>query len=105
MGTKSETDMGGQSWVFNHGLSLIGLLRSCLDYPLNDTTRIGSVFEALKTQLQFQGGHEILETVTYINDFCNTYIAHQEQELTNKNLAGQKLKIWIETLSGSRHSI
>lgn len=84
--------------VFNNGLSLIGLLRSCLDYALNDTTKIGGVFEALQTQLRFQGGRKVLETVTRINDFRNTYIAHQEQELTDKNLAEQELKIWIEAL-------
>jgi len=84
--------------VFNNGLSLIGLLRSCLDYALNDTTTIGGVFEALQTQLRFQGGRKFLETVTRINDFRNTYIAHQEQELTDKNLAEQELKIWIEAL-------
>jgi type III restriction enzyme len=84
--------------VFNNGLSLIGLLRSCLDYALNDTTKIGGVFEALQTQLRFQGGRKFLEIVTRINDFRNTYIAHQEQELTDKNLAEQELKIWIEAL-------
>jgi type III restriction enzyme len=84
--------------VFNNGLSLIGLLRSCLDYALNDTTKIGGVFEALQTQLRFQGGRKFLETVTRINDFRNTYIAHQEQELTDKTLAEQELKIWIEAL-------
>ncbi|UIE37313.1 DEAD/DEAH box helicase [Leptodesmis sichuanensis] len=84
--------------VFNNGLSLIGLLRSCLDYALNDTTKIGGVFEALQTQLRFQGGRKFLETVTRINDFRNTYIAHQEQELTDKKLAEQELKIWIEAL-------
>ena len=84
--------------VFNNGLSLIGLLRSCLDYALNDTTKIGGVFEALQTQLRFQGGRKVLETVTRINDFRNTYIAHQDQELTDKNLAEQELKIWIEAL-------
>ncbi len=84
--------------VFNNGLSLIGLLRSCLDYALNDTTKIGGVFEALQTQLRFPGGRKVLETVTRINDFRNTYIAHQEQELTDKNLAEQELKIWIEAL-------
>ncbi len=84
--------------VFNNGLSPIGLLRSCLDYALNDTTKIGGVFETLKTQLRFQGGRNILETVARINDFRNTYIAHQEQELTDKNLAEQELKIWIEAL-------
>jgi type III restriction enzyme len=84
--------------VYNNGLSLIGLLRSCLDYALNDTTKIGGVFEALHTQLRFQGGRKLLERVTRINDFRNTYIAHQEQELTDINLAEQELKTWIEAL-------
>jgi type III restriction enzyme len=84
--------------VFNNGLSLIGLLRSCLDYALNDNTKIGGVFEALHTHLRFQGGRKFLETVTRINDFRNTYVAHQEKELTDRNLAEQELKIWIEAL-------
>lgn len=84
--------------VFNNGLSLIGLLRSCLDYALNDTTQTDGVFAALHTQFRFQGGRKLLETITRINDFRNTYIAHQEKELTDRNLAEQELKIWIETL-------
>ncbi|NJK70320.1 MAG: hypothetical protein HC941_30845 [Microcoleus sp. SU_5_3] len=84
--------------VFNNGLSLIGLLRSCLDYALNDTTKIGGIFEALHTQFRFQGGRKLLETVTRINDFRNTYIAHQEKELIDRNLAEQELKVWIEAL-------
>jgi len=73
-------------------------LRNCLDYALNDTTKIGGVFETLQTQLRFQGGRKLLETVTRINDFRNTYIAHQEEELTDQSLAKQELKIWIEAL-------
>ena len=84
--------------VFNNGLSLIGLLRSCLDYALNDTTKIGGVFESIHTCMRFQGGRKLLETITRINDFRNTYVAHQEKELTDRKLAEQELKIWIEAL-------
>jgi type III restriction enzyme len=48
--------------------------------------------------VRFLGGRKFLETVTRINDFQNTYIAHQERELTDRNLAEQELKIWIEAL-------
>jgi type III restriction enzyme len=65
---------------------------------LNATTKIGGVFEALHTQLCFQGGRKFLETITRINDFRNTYIAHQEKELTDRTLAEQELKLWIEAL-------
>ncbi|MEN8443862.1 MAG: DEAD/DEAH box helicase family protein [Cyanobacteria bacterium J06555_13] len=84
--------------VFNNGLSLIGLLRSCLDYSVNDNTAIGGVFASLRTQFRVQGVRNLLETITNINDFRNTYIAHQEKELTDKNLAEQELKSWIEAL-------
>jgi type III restriction enzyme len=84
--------------VFNNGLSLIGLLRSCLDYALNDTTEIGGVFEALHKRLRFQDDRKLLEAVTRINNFRNTYIAHQDEALTDRNLAEQELKIWIEAL-------
>ncbi|WP_205369520.1 hypothetical protein [Thermoleptolyngbya sp. PKUAC-SCTB121] len=58
--------------VFNNGLSLIGLLQSCLDYALNDTTKIGGMFEALKTQLRFQSGRKVLETVREHPTFAKT---------------------------------
>jgi type III restriction enzyme len=84
--------------VFNNGLSLIGLLRFCLDYALNSTLKIDGVFAALKTRLRLENGHQILEMVARINDFRNTYIAHQERELTDRDLTEQELKIWIEAL-------
>lgn len=84
--------------VFSNGISLVGLLRSCLEYALNDATKIDGIFAALHTQFRFQGGRKLLETVTRINDFRNTYVAHQEKELTDKTLAKQELKIWIEAL-------
>ena len=31
----------------------------------------------------------------FINNFRNTYVAHQEQELTDANLAEKNLKQWI----------
>ncbi|WP_448532996.1 hypothetical protein [Parathermosynechococcus lividus] len=52
---------------------------------------------AIQTQLRFQGGRKLLETVTRINDFRNIYIAHQEQELTDKNLtSGQNPTVRLE---------
>ncbi|MCU0570830.1 MAG: DEAD/DEAH box helicase family protein [Oculatellaceae cyanobacterium Prado106] len=84
--------------VFNNGLSLIGLLRSCLDYALNDSSNIDGIFTALKARFQFQGARKLLEAITRINDFRNTYIAHQERELTDRALAEQELKLWIKAL-------
>jgi len=84
--------------VFQNGLSPIGLLRSCLDYALNDHTRLGSVFDAVKAEFKVQGGRDLLSRVTKINDLRNHYIAHQEESLTDQKLAAVHLKRWIDTL-------
>lgn len=84
--------------VFNNGISPLGLLRSCLDYALNDNTKIGGVFEAVKTGFRFQGARNVLASVQRVNDFRNTRVAHQEEELTDAKLAETELKTWIEAL-------
>lgn len=90
--------------VFQTGISPLGLLRSCLDYALNDTAKIGGVFAAVKTRFKVQGGRDMLSMVKGINDFRNTYVAHQEQELTDAALAEKELRSWIyglKTLSSA----
>lgn len=84
--------------VSNDGRSLVGLLRSCLDYALNCTTKIDDVFAVLRTQFQVQGGHKLLETIKRINNFRNTYIAHRKKELIDRHKAKQELNVWIEAL-------
>ncbi|MFH0778540.1 MAG: restriction endonuclease subunit R, partial [Candidatus Eisenbacteria bacterium] len=84
--------------VFRNGFSPLGLLRSCMDYALNDTARIGGVFEALKTRFKVKGGRELLSRVQAMNDFRNTFIAHQEQELVDAERAKRELMVWIRGL-------
>ena len=70
-----------------NGISPLGLLRGCLDDALNDTTKIGVVFDAIHVRFKVQGGRDLLAVVTDINTFRNTYVAHQEKELTEPKLA------------------
>lgn len=84
--------------VYKNGLSPLGLLRSVLDYALNDTTKVPGVFEAVKLRFKVAGGRDLLATVTRLNDFRNTYVAHQEQELTDPKKAEESLKQWIAGL-------
>lgn len=84
--------------VFRNGFSPLGLLRSSIDYALNDTTRIGGVFEAVKVRFKVKGGRELLATVQAMNDFRNTYVAHQDQELTDREKAEKQLRLWINGL-------
>ncbi len=84
--------------VFRNGISPLGLLRNCMDYALNDNNKIGGVFAAIKAKFQVKGGRDLLGTVTEINDFRNTYVAHQEKELTDAKLAEKHLHKWIQGL-------
>src|SRR5207249_1671065 len=69
--------------VHRSGISPLGLLRNCIDYALNDTTKLTGVFAVLKDKFQVKGGRDLLATVTELNDFRNTYVAHQEKELSD----------------------
>ncbi len=84
--------------VFNNGLFPLGLLRSCMDYALNDNTKIGGVFDSVRAKFKVAGGRALLSTVSEINDFRNKYVAHQEEELTDRKLTETQLKGWIEAL-------
>ncbi len=79
--------------------SAIGLLRSCYDYALTDDSKIDGIFIVIKEAFTMPGAKNILERVTSVNDFRNTYIAHHEKELTDRKVAEENLKIWVETLT------
>lgn len=84
--------------VFSNGVSLLGLLRNCLDYALNDNTKIGGVFDAVKAKFKVEGARKFLDTLTRVNDFRNTRVAHQEQPVTDAKLAQRELVAWIDAL-------
>lgn len=84
--------------VFNNGIMPLGLLRDCMEYALNDNTKIEGVFEAVKTKFKVAGGRDFLATLVRIYDFRNTRIAHQEKEITDPKEAHQHLVGWIKGL-------
>ena len=85
--------------VYGNPLSVIGLLCSCFDYALNDRTKLDGVFEAVHDSFRIPGSRKLLERISAVNDFRNTYIAHSEKELTDKVLAERNLKHWVDTLA------
>lgn len=86
--------------VFNNGLSPLGLLRSCLDYALSDYTKLGGVFDAVGSGFKVAGGRTLLTMATSVNEFRNTYIAHQEKQLMDVQLVKRQLTSWVEALKG-----
>ena len=85
--------------VYNSGISPLGLLRSCMDFALNDKTKLGGVFACIREKFQVKGGRDVLAKVQRVNDFRNTRIAHQEEELTDLALAKKELLVWVDTLA------
>ena len=85
--------------VHKNGVSPLGLLRNCLDFALNDNTPLAGVFGAVKTELRFSGGRDLLDRVKTINDFRNTRVAHQETPLTNPAEAKTALVVWVDGLN------
>ena len=82
--------------VFNNGFSPLGLLRNCLDYATQEEPSLEGVFEAIKVEFRISGARALLDTVSQMNDFRNTYVAHQSEELADPELALEELKRWIE---------
>jgi type III restriction enzyme len=84
--------------VFSNGFMPLGLLRDCMEYALNDNTRIDGVFQAVKAVFRMAGGRNLLAAVVRIYDFRNTSVAHQEKEVTDPKEAQQHLVGWIRGL-------
>lgn len=85
--------------LFSSGLMPMGMARDCLDYALNDSTKIPGVFESIKQVFRFTGGRKVLEELTAVYDFRNQHVAHQEIALTDLKPAGIALGRWIRTLA------
>ena len=85
--------------VYRSGVSPLGLLRSCLDYALNDATRIDGVFVAMKSSMKFAGARDLLDQVAKMNDFRNLHVAHQEQPLIDPAASKQALREWIKAMA------
>ncbi|MEO1698728.1 MAG: hypothetical protein AAFU73_15640 [Planctomycetota bacterium] len=85
--------------IYERGTSPIGLLRNCLDYALNNKTKLAGVFADVREALRMTGGRQLLAGLERVNDFRNTRVAHQEEVLDDAELAERELIHWIQTLS------
>lgn len=81
--------------VFKNGLWPSGLLLFCLDYCKTSRYEVGGVFEAVKKSFAKFNETDLYDTVKAITDLRNNYIAHQEKELTDINIAREGLIAWV----------
>ena len=84
--------------VGHNGLMPIGLLIWCLEYTRKSRREIGGVFESVRKEFASLEQTDLLETIESIYDFRNKYIAHQDRELTDLELARTALKEWATGL-------
>ncbi|MBW2087326.1 MAG: restriction endonuclease subunit R, partial [Deltaproteobacteria bacterium] len=84
--------------VDQNGLMPIGLLRFCLEYASGTKRKIGGVFAAVRSCFADAAGSDLLLTVNQIYDFRNQYVAHQEMELSDPDLAQKALIQWANGL-------
>lgn len=84
--------------VDQNGLMPIGLLRWCLNYASTTRRKIGGVFEAVCKCFADVSQTDLLSAIDSIYTFRNEYIAHQDRELSELELAGRSLKEWANGL-------
>ena len=84
--------------LFSSGLMPMGLLRDCMDYALNDSTKIGGVFDAVKQAFRYAGSRDVLDQVTAVYGFRNAHVAHQESAITDQKPAGAAMGQWIRLI-------
>ncbi|MCP5060299.1 MAG: DEAD/DEAH box helicase family protein [bacterium] len=89
--------------VYDSGISPLGLLRTCMDFALNDKTKVEGVFASIREKFQVKGGRDVLGKLQRVNDFRNTRVAHQEDEITDAAAAKKELLYWIDTLHTLAH--
>jgi hypothetical protein len=78
--------------------ALTGLLKWCLDYAKNPKTPPGGIVSAVKAAFVDAAKTNLLDTVDRIYTFRNEYIANQEKELDDMNIAKQAMNEWIKGL-------
>ena len=80
--------------VDQNGLMPIGLLRWCLDYTSTTQRKIGGVFEVVCTRFLDLSQTDLFSVIDAIYNFRNEYVAHQDRELSDQELAKQALIQW-----------
>jgi type III restriction enzyme len=84
--------------VENDGVMPMGLLKWCLEYATSPKTPPGGIFSAVKIKFEAAARADLLDIVNNIYSFRNEYIAHQEKELDDENIAKQAMNDWISGL-------
>lgn len=84
--------------VDRNGVMPIGLLLWCLKYTRNPHRSLGGIFKAVEMRFSNFAKKDLYEMIDRIYSVRNEYIAHQNRELNDPNLARRTLQEWIQGL-------
>ena len=81
--------------IYRNGVMPLGLLSFCLAYGNQEEHPPGGIFASVRQKFAGFGDPEFQRMIKEIYDFRNTYVAHQEKELTDREKAQAALKRWV----------
>jgi len=84
--------------VDQNGLMPIGLLHWSLNYVRTTKRKIGGIFESIRIRFADVSQTDLPTMIGIIYTFRNKYIAHQDRELSDPELAKQALIQWADGL-------
>ena len=84
--------------VYNAAIMPISILTFCLEYAETQKDEIGGVFETIRRNSEELKGSGLLQRLSEVYDFRNTYVAHQKQELKDIEETRIALKKWVSVL-------
>ena len=76
----------------------LGLLRWILDSAKSTRRKVSGVFDAARIKFADVSQTDLPSAIDSIYTFRNEYIAHQDRELSDTELAGLSLKKWANGL-------
>lgn len=76
----------------------VGVLRFCLQYAVKDEEAPGGILAAVRERFSDLADTDLGELLGGVYDFRNTYVAHSEDELDDRDKAEEALRRWIHAL-------
>ena len=81
------------------GAMPIGVLRWALKYAKSPRPALGGIFSTIKERMAAIATREFTGRIIAVSEFRNRYIAHQERELSDVEVAKRGLEEWIAALA------
>ena len=85
--------------IYRNGLFPLGLLAFCVEHPRDERAAYGGIFAAIRKGFADLAATNFGVRLNAVKDFRNKYIAHAEEELTDKGLAKKQLGLWLEVMA------